>query len=276
MPPRAESGGRSPNPIIGSGKFALRLATRHLAHNSLLNLSRRFPDFSPYPFPVTGWEFFIVLFLTIALSMFMEAYVNEWLVRNSVLLMRLIVGGSKQQETQGSESVLDTVVGIIADLTYADVNEDTNLSETGLSSMTTILLVGEIKKRYKSLSLSVRDCANAESVGDLVKLIEGRLDEANVRPELSLQRSSMLSRRGESSISSRRQSARSSSVHNLSLISIIRDLGTISEDIGSRPREGLRRQSQASSKWLHPSDEFTVASCSSGSVESTTTDCDIA
>ena len=127
----------------------------------------------------------MVVLLTVSLSVFMEAYVNEWLVRHSAILLRMCTGGS-QRNVKSGESVLDVVASVIYELTYAEVTADTDLSEAGLSSMTSILLVSEIKKVYKSLKLSVRDCANSKTVGDLVQLIEGRISEATVRPEFVL------------------------------------------------------------------------------------------
>jgi acyl carrier protein len=58
---------------------------------------------------------------------------------------------------------------------HASVTSDMGLVEVGLGSMTTIIVVSELKKVYK-IQLSVRDCFDSETVGDLVALIEARLD----------------------------------------------------------------------------------------------------
>jgi acyl carrier protein len=59
---------------------------------------------------------------------------------------------------------------------HPSVSSDMGLAEVGMSSMTTIIVVSELKKVYK-IQLSVRDCFNSETVGDLVGLIEARLDQ---------------------------------------------------------------------------------------------------
>lgn len=141
---------------------------------------------SPYPYPVQWWEFFIVTGFVVAFSVFMEAYANEFLVANFAAALSWLSGGGVSRKSQKGETVFQVVQSIIRELTYADVTPETRLTEAGLSSMTTIILVSEIKKVYKTLKLTVRDVINSETVGELVGVIEGRMKESAARPELAL------------------------------------------------------------------------------------------
>ena len=111
---------------------------------------------------------------------------NEFLVSTFFGFLTVVTGGGFKRKPKDGESVLEVVQSIVKEMTYADVDRNTTLSEAGLSSMTTIVLVSEIKKVYKVLKLSVRDVINSDTVGDLVKLIEGRMKESAARPELAL------------------------------------------------------------------------------------------
>lgn len=124
--------------------------------------------------------------LVVAFSVFMEAYANEFLVSNFAALLSWLTGGGLKRRRKEGESVLQVIQSIIIELTYAESDRDTTLTEVGLSSMTTVILVSEIKKVYKTLKLTVRDVINSETVGELVDVIEGRMKESAARPELSL------------------------------------------------------------------------------------------
>ena len=52
--------------------------------------------------------------------------------------------------------------------------------------MTTIVLVGELKKRFSGLRLSARECVGYISVAELAYLIKERLNESKVHPDLVL------------------------------------------------------------------------------------------
>ena len=145
------------------------------------------PHISPYPYPVQWWEYFIIVAIVVAFSVVMEAYVNELLVRNFMAALRWVSGMTMpERQSKEGDTVLSVVQSIIHDLTYADVTSATGLVEAGLSSMTTIIFVSEIKKFYKTLKLTVRDVSQSETVGELVDLIEGRMMESAARPELAL------------------------------------------------------------------------------------------
>lgn len=136
---------------------------------------------SPYAYPVEIWEFFIVAAIVVGVSVIMEAYVNEFLVFNFSIFLKIF-----QRKSDTRNSVLQIVQSIIRKLTDATVVEgDTGLKEAGLSSMTKIILTSEIKKVYKMLKLTVHDVTSCETVGELVAIIEGRIQEAIARPELA-------------------------------------------------------------------------------------------
>jgi acyl carrier protein len=151
---------------------------------------KNFYWFSPEPFPVYGWEVPIVMGIVIAFSVFMETFVNEWLVSQCASLLNFWAKSTHKDDSL-SRSVNDTICALLIDvLNQPNVTPDMGLVEVGMSSMTTIIVVSEIKKLYK-VSLSVRDCYDSETVGDLVALIEGRLDKLkeagqSLQPEKSL------------------------------------------------------------------------------------------
>lgn len=120
--------------------------------------------------------------IVIAFSVLMEAYTNEFLVAT----WSAVTGCGKKKSEKKSE--LAVVQSTFHALTYADVTLETPLKEAGLNSMTTVVLVSEIKKVYKTMRLTPRDVTNCETVGDLVRVMEGRLRESANRPELALGR----------------------------------------------------------------------------------------
>ena len=111
---------------------------------------------------------------------------NEFLVSKFFGLLNLITGGGLKRRQKDGESVTEVIQSIVKEVTYADVDRSTTLTEAGLRSMTTIILVSEIKKVYKMLKLTVRDVINSDTIGDLVDVIEGRMKESAARPELAL------------------------------------------------------------------------------------------
>ena len=111
---------------------------------------------------------------------------NEFLVTKFFGLLNLMTGGGFKRRQKDGESVIEVIQSVVKEVTYADVDRDTTLTEAGLSSMTTIILVSEIKKVYKTLKLTVRDVINSNTIGDLVDLIERRMKESAARPELAL------------------------------------------------------------------------------------------
>jgi Phosphopantetheine attachment site len=141
---------------------------------------------SPYPFPVQWWEYFIVVVLVVAFSVVMEAYVNEILVSNFTAAVHWTTGSGMRRRSTAGESVLHVVQLIIRELTFAEVTPKTSLTEAGLSSMTNIIFVSEIKKVYKTLKLTIRDVIQSDTVAELVDVIEGRMMESAARPELAL------------------------------------------------------------------------------------------
>lgn len=144
--------------------------------------------FSPYPIPVEPWEFPIVIVIIIIFSVIMETYMNELLIRTFVFVLnkisRAVPVATNMNVDETTEEVL---IRIISELTYSNtITKETTLSEAGLSSMTTIVLVGELKKNLSGLRLSARDCHGYVSVSDLADLINGRIKESKVRPDLAL------------------------------------------------------------------------------------------
>lgn len=142
--------------------------------------------FSPYPIPVRTWEFPIVIGIIILFSVLMETYVNEWLIRTFSFMMRGLCATNENTDTLGGDTP-SIIISILSKLTYSDmITKETSLSEAGLSSMTTIMLVGELKKYFGGLRISARDCAGSVTVFELGQLIDERMKESKFRPELAL------------------------------------------------------------------------------------------
>lgn len=142
---------------------------------------------SPYAYPVEPWEFPIVITLIIIFSVLMETYVNEMLIRSFAYVLNKITCNVSKGVQERGQSVEEIVIGIISELTYSDaINKDTVLSDAGLGSLTSIVLVGQLKKAITGLRLTARDLASSVTVADLTMLIEGRIQESKVRPDLAL------------------------------------------------------------------------------------------
>mmetsp|Transcript_6955 Transcript_6955/g.9964 ORF Transcript_6955/g.9964 Transcript_6955/m.9964 type:complete len:973 (+) Transcript_6955:336-3254(+) len=134
--------------------------------------------FSPYATPVPWWEFFIIAFITIAFSVFVEVFVNGWIVKHSTAFTRTILC-LKEEKVEG-KNVGETIVSVIKNITGMEVFEDTNLLDTGLSSMTTLLLVSDLVKIYPTLKLTARDVFGAKTVKGLIDVVEEHLKESVV------------------------------------------------------------------------------------------------
>lgn len=134
--------------------------------------------FSPYPTPVPWWEFFIIAFLTMALAVFLEVFINGWLVNYSTTLTRTVLC-LKEKKAEG-DNVSETIISVIKNITGMEVAEDTNLLDTGLSSMTTLLLISDLVQIYPTLKLGARDVFGAKTVKGLVDIVEEHLKDAVV------------------------------------------------------------------------------------------------
>ena len=134
--------------------------------------------FSPLPTPLPTWEFFVVLSITVGLSLLLEYSVNSYLVLWCSALAQAVTGGKHGKLPGASEDIESIVIGVISSITGTNpklIQKSTNLMEAGCSSMTSPILVARIKQHYKSLSLTYRDIFQVDTVGDLVELIRKRL-----------------------------------------------------------------------------------------------------
>ena len=135
---------------------------------------RDFYWFSPKYSPIRVWEFFILLFLTVLLSIILEFRLNSILVEWSALLVQKLTG--KDSLVIGKESsVTQVLIQIIGNITGGEVDESTSLLESGLSSITSLVLIAKIKQHFKSLVLTSRDIFEVNTVGKFSALIAERL-----------------------------------------------------------------------------------------------------
>lgn len=141
--------------------------------------------FSPLPTPVPYWEFFIVLFITVGLSLVLEHKVNTHLVTWFANLAQRFCG----KDTFIIHGIMDedvesVVKSVIADVTGVDpmsIKPSSTLMETGCSSMTCPIILSKMKRHYKFLSLSYRDLFQVETIEDLAKLVKRRLEKVATR-----------------------------------------------------------------------------------------------
>ena len=116
----------------------------------------------------------------------METYVNEWLIRVFSFMIKGLCARDENTDSLEGDT-MSILISILSRLTYSDmITKETSLSEAGLSSMTTIMLVGELKKHFGGLRISARDCAGSVTVFELGLLVEERMKESKFRPELAL------------------------------------------------------------------------------------------
>uniref|UniRef100_A0A7S2KTU2 Carrier domain-containing protein n=1 Tax=Leptocylindrus danicus TaxID=163516 RepID=A0A7S2KTU2_9STRA len=150
------------------------MATRH---GEYWAMPRDFYWFSPKYCPIDIWEFFILLFLTVALSVILEFHLNSVLVEWSALLVQKLTG--KDSLVIGKEAtVTEVLIQIIGSITGgSDVDASSSLLESGLSSITSLVLIAKIKQHYKSLVLTSRDIFEVETVGEFSALIADRLNQ---------------------------------------------------------------------------------------------------
>eukprot|EP00816_Leptocylindrus_hargravesii_P007161 CAMPEP_0196824896 /NCGR_PEP_ID=MMETSP1362-20130617/92749_1 /TAXON_ID=163516 /ORGANISM="Leptocylindrus danicus, Strain CCMP1856" /LENGTH=189 /DNA_ID=CAMNT_0042205255 /DNA_START=1014 /DNA_END=1583 /DNA_ORIENTATION=- len=151
------------------------MATRH---GEYWAMPRDFYWFSPKYCPIDTWEFFILLFLTVVLSvMILEFHLNSILVEWSALLVQKLT--SKDSLVIGDEAtVTEVLIEIIESITGgSDVDASSSLLESGLSSITSSVLIAKIKQHNKSLVLTSRDIFEVETVGEFSALIADRLNQ---------------------------------------------------------------------------------------------------
>jgi len=150
------------------------MATRH---GEYWAMPRDFYWFSPKYCPIDTWEFFILLFLTVVLSVILEFHLNSILVEWSALLVQKLTG--KDSLVIGKEvTVTEVLIQVIESITGgSDVDASTSLLESGLSSITSLVLIAKIKQHYKSLVLTSRDIFEVETVGEFSALIADRLNQ---------------------------------------------------------------------------------------------------
>ena len=133
--------------------------------------------FSPKATPVPWWEFLIICVITIAFSLLLEVYVNGWLVKHSTKITRTLL--RIKFEKVKCESVSSLIFSVIKNITGMEPSSETTMSEAGLSSMTTFLLLADLENIFPAITLSVRHIIDARTVGGLIQYIEQQIEESN-------------------------------------------------------------------------------------------------
>eukprot|EP01031_Cornospumella_fuschlensis_P026811 gene26811-32395_t len=129
--------------------------------------------FSPVAVPVGIGEFFAIVFIVIGICYILETYFHPVLLTyTNICINRLFPsekGGSK------GDSVADTILRLVSNVVGHELALDSNLVHSGLGSLTTIVLVAEIKGMYADIQISAADVYASTTVQDLVKFVEERV-----------------------------------------------------------------------------------------------------
>lgn len=126
--------------------------------------------FSPVAVPVGVGEFFLLLVIIYCICYLLERYLHPPLVQySSAFVQRLLHTGAK---VDANASVEQVILQSVSNVVGHQLTISSNLANSGLGSLTTIVLVAEIKARYADLQLSASDVYGMETVGDLVQLVE--------------------------------------------------------------------------------------------------------
>ena len=149
------------------------------------NMPKSYYWFSGIALPVEWWEYIIVLGLTVLLSLALEFQVNSVLVEFCTLFVQRVVGSNEGldynlSKSGENDSPLEVISSIIRAVTGANVKPENSLTECGLSSMTTLVLVAKIKQHYKILMITARDIVRLKTVGELVEFVSSRLKRTAV------------------------------------------------------------------------------------------------
>ena len=78
----------------------------------------------------------------------------------------------------GDRAVVDVVCSVIEEMTGLEVEPDWLLEECGLASIGIPVLAGLLSKKYKNISVPVTDLIEAETIAEVVLVIEAAKDLA--------------------------------------------------------------------------------------------------
>jgi len=138
--------------------------------------------FSPKPMPGAWYEFFYVVMLVSFFAMFVNAYINVYLSMAWAGLGRMVnklVGGgagdsNELTSLQLVNHALEELLG-----TTVDLHEEDKLEHAGLGSLGLTELVSTINSMEDRLQLAVSDVAGQHNIGELTRLIDEKLHDAD-------------------------------------------------------------------------------------------------
>ncbi len=136
--------------------------------------------FSPKPCPVEWYEYFYVVGLVVIFSSLMtriEPIVGDGLS----FLKSLVITRSNDDEEE--EDTAEILREIIEGMTGIEIELDWTLEECGLASVGVPVLVGLLNKtfskRSRALTITVADLIDAETILDMVEVVEAAKDLAD-------------------------------------------------------------------------------------------------
>lgn len=131
--------------------------------------------FSPVAVPIGVGEFFGLLAIVFVICYVMERYFHPVLVAQTTKFVNQLTHSATDRGDNVDQSVTETILKAVSTIVGHSLHLDSHLTHSGLGSLTTIVLVAEIKARYSDLQLSASDVYASETVQDLVNCVEARL-----------------------------------------------------------------------------------------------------
>jgi hypothetical protein len=158
--------------MIGQWYYA---ATRNGTWWNWWRFRKSFYWFSPNPCPVEWYEYFLVVGLVVNWSRLMT--ILEPIVSNGLAdVMEYFTKGKAEGEDEEEVDTAKVLCDIIEGMTGIEPLPEWTLEECGLASIGVPVLVGLLNKAFskknKAVVVSAADLVSAESIADMVEVVE--------------------------------------------------------------------------------------------------------
>jgi len=119
------------------------------------------------------WLYFVVVFVTVLVSLFLQHVVNSRLTTCFLLCLESCgCRSNRRVKADQEETTLSQVTECIHGLTGAEVDEHTLLADSGFDSFGSAGLIGVLKARFPKMALTAVQVYQLKTVGDLVARID--------------------------------------------------------------------------------------------------------
>mmetsp|Transcript_4011 Transcript_4011/g.6002 ORF Transcript_4011/g.6002 Transcript_4011/m.6002 type:complete len:875 (-) Transcript_4011:291-2915(-) len=134
--------------------------------------------FSPQPCPVNWYEYLTIVGLVVAWSRLMFN-LEPILVRIIDLICKVTRVSRNGGEEEEEKDTMQVMKDIIEGMTGIEPDMDYTLEECGLASIGLPALVALLNKRFSTVSFSAADLITANTIGDMVQIIDAAKELAN-------------------------------------------------------------------------------------------------